>query len=173
MGFIIRIMTNEQYVLEDGFQTMDGRYPHYIRAVEEASEEYKKLRRIGFEVLRPGRVLSLEEFIELAEDKGCFEVANQGDPNDNGYLVVADFSSQEEAAEFFGGLNLERKQALGLSEVIDEDEFLKMAQEGRAINLRTLRIDGTVRVLRGTIIGSSESLLMLRKGFPEEPDMSL
>jgi len=105
---------------------MDGRYPHYIRAVEEASEEYKKLRRIGFEVLRPGRVLSLEEFIELAEDKGCFEVANQGDPNDNGYLVVADFSSQEEAAEFFGGLNLERKQALGLSEVIDEDEFLKM-----------------------------------------------
>lgn len=154
-------MSNEQYTLEDGFQTMDGRYPHYIRAVEEAAEEYKKLRRMGFEVLRPGGVLNLDEFIKLAEVKGCFEVANPSDANDNGYLMVADFGSREGAIEFFVGLATERKRVLRLSEEMSEEDFVEMAKGGRVINLRTLRMDGTVRVIRGTIIGSSESFLKL------------
>jgi|CXWL01.1.fsa_nt_gi Zn-dependent alcohol dehydrogenase len=166
-------MSSEQYALEDRFQTMDGRYPHYIRAAEEAAEEYGRLRRMGFEVLRPGEILSLDEFIKMAEDKGCFEVANPSDANDNGYLMVADFGSQEEASEFFIGLAKERRRALRLSEVMGEGDFVEMAEKGRIINLRTLHIDGTWRVIRGTIIGSSESFLRLRRGLPDDQDGDL
>lgn len=166
-------MPVEQYALEDGFQTMDGRYPHYIRAIDEAREEYKRLRRMGFEVLRPGKVLSQDEFVELADGGGCFEMANPGDPNDNSYLMVADFGSREEAVEFFQGLILGGKRALCLSEVVGEEGFVGMAQEGGFINLRTLRIDGTVRTIRGTIIGSSESFSMVKKSdFADELDVS-
>lgn len=152
---------------------MDGRHPHYIRAVGEATEEYKKLRRMGFEVLRPGGVLSQDEFIKLAEDRGCFEVANPSDANDDGYLMVADFGSREEAIEFFVELAKEGKRALRLSEEMSEEGFVGMAQEGRVINLRTLRMDGTLRVIRGTIIGSSESFLKLKAGLPDEQDEDL
>jgi len=69
-------------IYENGFRTEDGRFPYYIRDEQGARDEYGKLReKTGLVPLRPGRLLSEAEFLEVVSqgDKGIWLVQHQSE----------------------------------------------------------------------------------------------
>lgn len=151
--------------LENGFMTEDGRFPYYLQAVDEAQEQYGKLKALSFEVFYPGDVLTLEEFLELARVQGPFELVKRGDPNDTGFAMLAMFESEQEAREFYVDENERGREVCELSKALHEEAFIALVMEGRGVvNLAKKRTDGTIQVRRGTIVGLSDSILSKMKG---------
>jgi hypothetical protein len=100
--------------------------------------------------------LTEDEFMELVRCGSAFEVSRKNDPNDDGFQVGFGPEDTLEALEFYRGQVAAGNEVRTLSEVLDEQGFVVMAVEGQTINLAKRRKDGTIRVYRGIIIGSSE-----------------
>lgn len=152
----INTLPDPKPVLINGFRTEDGRMPLYIRDEEEAKREYWALIILNLIPLLPGRILSKNEFLELAARREIFEICRRNDPNDDGKQLALGECGAESASDFYEQCVLEGVEVRTVSLELSADQFAQAAREGRFINLRGVHFDGSERTIRGTIIGSSE-----------------
>ena len=147
---------NPKPVFEPGFMTEDGRFPIYVRDEEGARAHYRQmLVRTGLVPLKSGELLSEENFANFVLRGEAFDLAGRNDSNDDGRQFIWD-GELAEALEFYRQSVGEGYEFRTLPEILDEDGFVKMAVEGKTINLRGVHYDLTPRMIRGIIIGHSD-----------------
>lgn len=147
---------NPKQVLENGFMTEDGRFPYYIRDEEGARAHYRKMvTKTELVPMRLGKLLSEEDFINIVSRGEPFDLATRNDVNDDGRILIWD-GELPGAVEFYKQATGDGLEFRTLPEILDEDDFAKMAIDGETISLRGVHFDKTPKMIRGTIIGYSD-----------------
>jgi hypothetical protein len=125
----------------------------------EAIRHYRELLACGFEVRLRGKILSIEEFVAIAETGGNVDVfltSTFQQDNDEGLGLPVEISPEEAAGVY------QEAWEMGYSihepgVILDEAGFVEVAARGGRVDLRRVRSDSTVGRYFGSTIGYSRT----------------